>query len=94
MVCGERTLETEKNSSAYIQGKQTHEVTAYYVDQGTGEKQDVSVELLDVITKLQILTGVVLVLVFFGLFILFLNWAARRLGKSFAKLSQPSVRRT
>jgi hypothetical protein len=39
MMCGARTLEIEKDSSAYIQGEQTHKVTAYCVDQRTSEKR-------------------------------------------------------
>jgi len=44
MVCGERSLEIEKDSSAYIQGEQTHKVTAYCVDIGTEKKQETSKE--------------------------------------------------
>jgi hypothetical protein len=92
MLCGARTLEMEKDSSAYIQGEQTHNVTAYCVEPASGEKQEVSVELMGAITKLQIATGFFSGLIFFALAMVFLNWAARRLGKSFSELFQPSAR--
>jgi hypothetical protein len=93
-VCGEQSLEIESDSSVYIQGEGTHQVTAYCVDKGTGEKQDVSIELSGAIRKLQFVSGIILTLIVFALAMLFLHWAARRLGKSFAELFQPSVRRT
>ncbi|MFT3890439.1 MAG: hypothetical protein QM730_02295 [Anaerolineales bacterium] len=91
-ICGERSLEIEKDSSVFIQGEQTHQVTAYCVDKA-GEKQDMSVELMGAITKLQIAAGFISALVIFGLAMLFLQWAARRLNTSWDKLFQPSVRR-
>lgn len=94
MVCGERVLEIESDSSVYIQGEETHQITAYCVEEGTGEKQDVSIELSGVIRKLQLVCGVLLGLIVFVLTMLFLSWAARRLGRSFAELFQPSMRRT
>lgn len=94
MVCGDQTLEIEKDSSAYIQGEQTHKVTASCVDKQSGVKRDVTVELNGVITRLQIATGFFFSgFVLFALSMLFLNWAARRLGKSFNELFEPSVRR-
>ena len=93
-MCGERQLQIEKDSSASIQGEQAHKVTAYCVDPQTGDKQDISVELLGAISKLQVITGVIVALIMFVLSLMFLNWAARRLGKSFTELFQPSVPRT
>lgn len=91
MVCSERQLQIETDSSVFIQGEQTHQVTAYCVDAASGEKQDVSLELIRAINRLQIATGFILGLIIFALSMLFLNWAARRLGKSFYELFQPGV---
>ena len=93
-VCGERELQIEKDSSAYIQGEQTHKVTAYCVDAVSGDKQDVSVELMAAIQRLQVITGVVITIVAFAILMLLSNWAARRLGLSFSELFQPSVKRS
>jgi hypothetical protein len=91
-VCGERSLQIEKDSSAYIQGEQTHKVTAYCVDQATGEKQDVSVELISAITKLQVAAGFISALIIFALAMVFLQWAARRLNTPWEKMFQSSAR--
>lgn len=89
MVCGGRELQIEADSSVFFQGEQTHQVTAYCVGQATNEKQDVSVELIVAINRLRIAAGFISSLITFGLVLLFLNWAARRLGKSFYELFQP-----
>jgi DMSO/TMAO reductase YedYZ heme-binding membrane subunit len=92
-MCGDRQLVIEKDSSAHIQGEQTTLVTAYCVDGQTGDKQDVSKELMSAITRLQMITGVVSGLIVFGLAMVFLQWAARRLNTPWEKMFQPSVRR-
>ncbi|GEM_PF-2285231 len=92
-VCGDRNFEIEQNSNVYIPGEGTTLITAYCVDKATGEKQDVSNQVMAEITKLQIVVGVISSLVIFGLAMVFLNWSARRLNVSFAELFQPSARR-
>ena len=94
IVCGDQQLQIEQNTYAYIPGEGTTTITAYCVDEQTNAKQEVTRELNDVTTKLQIVTGIIFGLIIFVLSMLFLNWAARRLNKSFAELFQPSVRRT
>lgn len=93
IVCGERQLTIEKDSSAYIQGGQTHKVTAYCVDEQTGQKQDVSFELNRIITRLQFAAGLLSGLFIFGAAMVFFNWMARRLGIPFEDIFKPSVRR-
>jgi len=92
MVCGNQKLEIEKDNSAYIQGEQTTLVTAYCVNTD-GEKQDVSNELIKVISRLQMITGFISGLIMFAFGMLFLVWAARRLNIPFEQLFQPSARR-
>ena len=91
-VCGEDQPQIEKDSTAYIQGEQTHKVTAYCVSE-SGDKKDVSVELMRRISQLQVVTGFISALVIFGLSLLFLNWAARRLGTSVWELFKPGAGR-
>ena len=91
-VCGEESLEIEKDSNAYIQGEQTHLVTAYCVDE-QGTRRDVSNQLLKAIQQLQVVTGIISSLIIFALAMLFLRWAARRLNLSFEDMFKPSVRR-
>ncbi len=93
ILCSDRSLQIEKDSYVYIPGEGTHQVTAYCVDLGTGEKQDASKELMQVISKLQIVTGFISGLIVFGLAMAFLQWAARRLNTSWEKLFQPSIHR-
>jgi len=49
--------------------------------------------MIEIITKLQVVTGFVPGLIVFGVAMAFLQWAARRLNISWEKLFQPSVRR-
>jgi DMSO/TMAO reductase YedYZ heme-binding membrane subunit len=63
------------------------------VNEQTGAQLDVTTSVEDITTKLQIASGIIYGLIIFVLSMLFLNWAARRLGKSFEELFQPSVRR-
>jgi len=92
IVCGDQKLLIEKDSSVYIQGEQTTLVTAYCVNTDDA-KQDVSNELIKVISRLQLITGFISGLIVFALGMLFLIWAARRLNIPFEQLFQPSVRR-
>jgi len=92
MVCGDQKLAIEKDNSAYIQGEQTTLVTAYCVNTD-GTKQDVSNELIKVISRLQMITGFISGLIVFALGMSFLVWAARRLNIPFEQLFQATARR-
>jgi len=92
-VCLNGVLTVERDTSTYIQGEQTHTVTANCIDEETYASKDVSSELIKVIGKLQIISGVVLSLVLFALAMLTLRWVARRLNIPFEDLFKPSVSR-
>ena len=94
MVCGDQQVKIEQNTRSYLPGEVFTSITAYCVNEQTGERKDVTSAVQDITTKLQISSGIVYGLIIFFLSMLFLNWAARRLGKSFEELFQPSVRRT
>ncbi len=94
IVCGNQQLTIEQNNYRYLPGERTTIITAYCVDKQTGAKQDVTAMLTDVTTKIQLTSGTIYGLILFVLAMLFLNWAAHSLNKSFAELFQPSVRRT
>ncbi len=90
LVCGDRSLDIERDDSAYIPGEGTTRVTAYCFNPQNGEKQDVSADLMGVITGLQILSGFIAGLVVFVIAMWVLTLAARRLNIPFEKLFQPS----
>jgi len=92
-VCGDRELMIEKDSDVYIQGEQTHLVTAYCVDAASGDKQDVSNELIKAIGRVQVVAIILLGLLLFGLGMMFLRWAAKRLNTSVEDLFKPSTRK-
>jgi len=92
-VCPNGTLVIERDSSAYIQGEQTHTVTANCVDNESYESKDVSNELIKVVGKLQLVVGVIFSLILFALVMAFLHWAARRLNIPLEDLFKPSVNR-
>jgi hypothetical protein len=93
MVCGGQRVKIEQHTRSYLPNEVFTSITAYCVNEQTGEQQDVTSAVEDIATKLQITSGIIYGLIIFVLSMLFLNWAARRLGKSFEELFQPSVRR-
>jgi predicted PurR-regulated permease PerM len=93
MVCGDRQVKIEQSTRGYLPNEVFTTITAYCVNEQTGERQDVTSAVEDITTKLQITSGIIYSLIIFALSMLFLNWVARRLGKSFDELFQPSVRR-
>ena len=93
IACGGRELQIEKNDYAYVPGQETTLVTAYSVDKQAETKEEVTAELYHVTERLRIINGVIFGLIFFGLGMLFLKRAARKLNIPFEDLFKPSARK-
>jgi len=91
-VCGEGTIEIERISDVYVQGEGTHLVNTYCVNE-QGEKREVSNELFQATSRLQLPAIIVVGLILFGLGMGFFHWAARRLNIPFEDLFKPSANR-